>query len=93
MTSNVDYTICPKCFALNSAKWNMNGLQSYEVYCGVCGYEYERGRFASDGIRLLVHKIKPPDEDGLLPLTQQEIKEILIDAHLDGRESAFWEEF
>lgn len=92
MTSNVDYTICPKCLSLNAAIWKQNGFQTYEVYCSDCGHEYERGRFASDGVRLLVHKIKPPDEDGLLPLTPEEIKEILIDAHLVGRESAFWEE-
>lgn len=59
MSSNVDYTICPECFALNAAMWQQNGLQSYDVSCSCCGYEYERGRFASDGVRLLVHTEKP----------------------------------
>lgn len=59
MSSNVDYTICPVCFGLNAAMWRQNGLQDYQVYCTVCGHEYERGRFASDGVRLLVHEENP----------------------------------
>lgn len=92
MKSNVDYTICPKCFSLNAAMWRQNGLQSYEVYCTECGHEYERGRFASDGVRLLVHKIKPPDEDGLLPLTPEEIEQILTQNFGSVYDRDYWEE-
>lgn len=93
MSSNVDYTICPECFSLNAAMWNQNGLQSYDVSCTVCGHEYERGRFASDGVRLLVHQIPLPDDsDGLLALTPAEIEVILRDERWNIATRAFWEE-
>lgn len=92
MRSNVDYTICPVCFALNAAIWEQKGLQSYEVYCTVCGHEYERGRFASDGIRLLVHEDKPLDDDGLLALSPEQIRDILDAWSVDRTGSVFWEE-
>lgn len=81
MSSNVDYTICPECFALNAAIWEQKGLQSYQVYCTVCGHEYERGRFASDGVRLLVHTEKPHDPRSLLALTPEEIDAIMRDEY------------
>lgn len=91
MKSNVDWTICPKCFSLNAAIWEQKGLQSYEVYCGVCHHEYERGRFASDGVRLLVHKMPlPDDEDGLLALTPGEIEQVLKE---DYRRLYRWEDW
>lgn len=93
MSSNVEYTICPECSALNAAMWNQHGLQSYDVACTVCGHEYERGRFASDGVRLLVHQIPLPDDtDGLLALTPEQIEEIIHGRFVGIYRQYFWEE-
>jgi len=52
MKSNVDYTICPECDALNAAMWNPHGDRSYDVTCTVCGYEFEHGYYDSNDIVL-----------------------------------------
>lgn len=53
MKSNLDYTICPECMSLNAAMWRPYGQKSYDVYCTVCGHEFEHGHYDTNDIVLM----------------------------------------